>query len=110
MITNDGSRDATFSVAHAFEAKNPGVVVLRHAKNRGQGAALETGFEYLRRYGSNVEYVVTYDADGQHDLADLLSFSKVLDAEKDVEIVLGSRFLGETKSNVPFGRRIVLKL
>ena len=39
---------------------------LKHYINRGQGAAIETGFEYVRKSMPLIEYLVTFDADGQH--------------------------------------------
>jgi hypothetical protein len=53
---------------------------------------LETGFEYLRRY-SKTEYVITFDADGQHYIEEAKNFIEELDREKDIEIIFGSRFL-----------------
>jgi glycosyltransferase involved in cell wall biosynthesis len=47
LIVNDGSKDGSKEVLEDFGDK---IVLLNHMKNRGQGAALETGFEYLRRY------------------------------------------------------------
>ena len=64
VVVDDGSRDAT-----AKEAASAGAVVLRHAINRGQGAALETGHEYARRAGA--DFVLHFDADGQFDAADV---------------------------------------
>jgi len=58
LVVDDGSLDHTQQVLKAF----PEVRVIRHLKNRGGGAALETGLEYLRRYG-NTQYVCTFDAD-----------------------------------------------
>jgi len=87
IIVDDGSEDTTEQVLHSFREQ---IVVLRHYKNRGQGAALETGFEYVRRY-TDSEYVVCFDADGQHDIADIAEFEKYLDGS--VDVLLGSRFL-----------------
>jgi glycosyltransferase involved in cell wall biosynthesis len=84
VVVDDGSRDAT-----AAAARMPGVVVLQHAINRGQGAALQTGIDFALARGAT--RVVTFDADGQHDARDLPALVEALD---DVEIALGSRFLG----------------
>jgi hypothetical protein len=54
------------------------------------------------------EAIVTFDADGQHDPADLpRMLQPVLDDQADV--VLGSRFLG-TAANIPWARRVLLQI
>lgn len=64
VVVDDGSPDTT-----AAEAEAAGATVLRHATNRGKGAALETAFQFVRERGYTA--VVTMDGDGQHDPADL---------------------------------------
>lgn len=51
---------------------------------------------------------MTFDADGQHDIADLPHFLEVFDRHPHTDIVYGSRFITQTLSNVPFWRRIIL--
>ena len=63
VVVDDGSSDRTRDLAAAA-----GAVVLRHPINLGQGAALQTGIEFALRQGADV--VVTFDADGQHRVAD----------------------------------------
>lgn len=84
VVTDDGSRDDTFE-----QATMPGVEVLRHALNLGQGAALQTGIDYALSKGAT--HIVTFDADGQHDAADI---PRLLAAIADADVALGSRFLG----------------
>ena len=57
-----------------------------------------------------MDYIVCFDADGQHNLWDLEKFYNILDNKKKIQIVFGSRFIEKTNSNIPFVRRIVLKL
>ncbi|MDQ7023137.1 MAG: DUF2304 family protein [Candidatus Gracilibacteria bacterium] len=106
LLINDGSSDNSRNILENFGDK---IILLNHLKNRGQGASLETGFEYLRRYGK-MDYVICYDADGQHSLEDLSKFYKILDNKKNIDIVFGSRFIEKTNSNIPFSRRIILKI
>jgi glycosyltransferase involved in cell wall biosynthesis len=87
VVVDDGSRDQTVARARAG-----GAHVLRHSINLGQGAALQTGIDYALRRGA--ERVVTFDADGQHDPADVAALVGAL-AEHDV--ALGSRFLGSVE-------------
>jgi glycosyltransferase involved in cell wall biosynthesis len=84
VVVDDGSHDDT-----AAAASTGGAIVLRHAINRGQGAALQTGIDFALARGAN--RLVTFDADGQHDAADVPVLVAALD---DADVALGSRFLG----------------
>jgi glycosyltransferase involved in cell wall biosynthesis len=101
IVVDDGSSDGT-----AESLRDSGALVLRHCANRGQGASLQTGIDFaLLR---NAEAIVTFDADGQHDVNDVAALLQPLfDGECDV--ALGSRFLGRA-SNMPVTRRLLLKL
>jgi polyprenyl-phospho-N-acetylgalactosaminyl synthase len=101
VVVDDGSRDNTSAVA----ARHP-VHVLRHPINLGQGAALQTALDYAVAQGA--ELLVTFDADGQHSAADIERLLAPARAGL-ADIVLGSRFLGET-IDMPASRRIVLKI
>ncbi len=87
VVVDDGSRDDTPARARAG-----GATVLAHAINLGQGAALQTGIDYALRRGA--EALVTFDADGQHDPAQI---PMLADALADHDIALGSRFLGSVE-------------
>jgi hypothetical protein len=52
--------------------------------------------------------VVTFDADGQHDIKDIDKFIRAFEADASLDVVFGSRFIEKTKSNVPFIRKIIL--
>lgn len=106
IVVNDGSKDRTLEILRKYENK---IIILTHYKNRGQWAALETWFEYLRRYGK-VEYVCTYDADWQHRLSDLPKFLEAFKKDNNLQIVLWSRFITKTNTNVSLSRKIILKL
>lgn len=101
VVVDDGSRDRTSEVA----GEHP-VWVLRHIVNRGQGAALQTAIRFALQQGA--EIIVTFDADGQHSLDDIPRLIEPIQAGR-ADIVLGSRFLGDTVG-MPWSRRIVLKL
>lgn len=70
---------------------SPRIFFLRHYVNLGQGAALQTGFTFLER--KEVDYVVTFDADGQHTPSDIPKAIKEIE-KNSVDVVLGSRFKG----------------
>ncbi len=106
LVINDGSQDNSRIILEKFWDK---IFLLNHLKNRGQWASLETGFEYLRRFWK-MDYIVTFDADWQHSLDDLEKFYKVLDENKEMKIVFGSRFTWKNTSNIPVSRKILLKL
>ena len=108
LIINDGSRDNTEALIEENFWENKNIILLSHYKNRGQWAALETGFEYIRRYGK-IEYIITFDADGQHDINDVAIFEKQAKNHEKTDIFLGSRFLSKRKVWIPIIRRIILK-
>jgi glycosyltransferase involved in cell wall biosynthesis len=79
-------------------------VVLRHVVNRGQGASLQTGIDFALQQGA--EYIVTFDADGQHPVDAISRLLEPILAGK-AAVALGSRFL-EDADAVPWPRRILL--
>lgn len=100
LVVDDGS---TTGEAADLLAGMP-VTVLRHARNKGKGAALLTGLRHVAaRRG---RWMVTIDADGQHDPADLGKFLPVMRAHPDA-IIIGARDF--SVPNVPassrFGRK-----
>ena len=101
VCVDDGSSDRS-----AEEAAKAGARVVRHPLNLGQGAALQTGFEYALGDPA-MKYVVTFDADGQHQIADALGMVERLRAG-EADVVFGSRFLDE-RSRPTFGRKMVLR-
>ena len=101
IVVDDCSSDDTSAAACAG-----GAVVLRHPINLGQGAALETGIRYALSCGA--ETIVTFDADGQHQVADIAVLVK-RQVETGADIVIGSRFLGQAMG-MPWLRRYVLRL
>lgn len=100
VCIDDGSRDGSGEIA-----RRAGARVVTHPINLGQGAALQTGFDYaLER---RAKYVVTFDADGQHRVDDAAAMVDRARAE-DLAIVFGSRFLDE-RTKPGFLKKIVLK-
>lgn len=80
----------------------PEVRVVRHCLNRGQGAALQTGTDFALKNGA--DYIVHLDADGQHDPDDIPRLLKPL-FEAKADVVFGSRFLDNTKVEVPWTKK-----
>lgn len=102
VCVDDGSTDGSAELAEAAGAR-----VVRHPVNLGQGAALQTGFEYVLGDPST-RYVVTYDADGQHQLQDVVVMVERA-RRGDVDVVFGSRFLDE-RTRPTRAKRMVLRL
>ncbi len=102
VVVDDCSRDGTFESLQGSHAHR-----LRHPVNLGQGAALQSGITYALDCGA--EFVVTFDADGQHDPREIISMVEALKSA-NVDIVLGSRFVaGGRGVGMSGGRRLLLK-
>lgn len=99
VVVDDCSSDNTAELA-----ARAGATVIRHAINLGQGAALGTGIRFALLEGA--EFIVTFDADGQHRPEDIDALLQKSD--EGAEVVLGSRFLGSAP-NMPASRRWLLK-
>lgn len=100
LCINDGSSDGSGLVA-----RTAGAHLVTHPINLGQGAALQTGFEYALERGAR--YVVTFDADGQHRVEDAVAMVERA-RDEDLAIVFGSRFLDD-RTKPGLLKRIVLK-
>ncbi|MCA1835620.1 MAG: glycosyltransferase family 2 protein, partial [Actinobacteria bacterium] len=93
LVIVDGGTDATAEVA-----RRCGAWVCEMPANRGQGAALRLGYALARLGGAR--YIVTTDADGQYDMAELpLLLQPLIDDEAD--FVTGSRALGRRETSDP---------
>jgi glycosyltransferase involved in cell wall biosynthesis len=101
VCVDDGSTDGSVAAARAG-----GAIVVQHPINLGQGASLQTGFDFALADPLMTE-VLTFDADGQHQVADALGMVARL-REGDVQVVIGSRFLDD-RTEMARLRRVVLK-
>lgn len=99
LVVDDGSVDTT-----KYVARRAGALVVRHPVNRGLGGALGTGFYWAKMH--DVDIVVTFDADGQHDARDLLRVLHPIDAGI-ADVVIGSRSLGGWPA-IPLDRKIII--
>jgi len=97
IVVDDGSTDAT-----AANAAAAGAEVVRHATNRGKGAALRVGFQHLRDRG--FQWALALDGDGQHAATDIPAFFQC--AEKTgAPLIVGDRSAGAEKMP-PLRRRV----
>ncbi|MDN4601517.1 bifunctional glycosyltransferase family 2/GtrA family protein [Paenibacillus sp. F6_3S_P_1C] len=75
VIVDDGSGEAYQSIFD--ELRESGCVLLRHTENRGKGAALKTGFQYIgQQFDASSSFIVTADSDGQHAAEDVYRLAK----------------------------------
>jgi glycosyl transferase family 2 len=86
LVVDDGSRDDTAALA-----RRAGVRVVRLEHHCGHGVALRVGYELAREHGAR--YIVTLDADGHGDPAQLESVLEPVVADK-ADLVIGSRVVG----------------
>jgi glycosyltransferase involved in cell wall biosynthesis len=97
VTVNDGSipdSDEIFKQAK----ENYYSEVLSHSKNKGKGAALKTAFQFILDQLPDVQFVVTMDADGQHQYTDMMKCVKSARHHPE-SLILGARQFDE---NVPF--------
>ncbi|MGC9964795.1 MAG: glycosyltransferase [Syntrophobacteraceae bacterium] len=95
IIVDDSSTDGSYEVAFELLERYPQqVVVLRHKKNQGKGAALRTGFAK-----ATGDFVCVQDADLEYDPSDLKRLLGPLVSGK-ADVVLGSRFLATGEHRV----------
>jgi glycosyltransferase involved in cell wall biosynthesis len=84
LVVDDGSRDDTAAQAHAA-----GATVIEQRPNQGKGAALRAGFR--RALADGADAVLTLDADGQHDPAEIPAFLAAWATEPRPDLVIGRR-------------------
>ncbi|WP_179361031.1 glycosyltransferase family 2 protein [Nitrosopumilus cobalaminigenes] len=102
IVCDDGSSDLTGKIATKM-----GAMVITHEKNKGYGAAIRSLF--LKSKDLDVDILVTFDADGQHSIDDI---SKVIQPiiDKKSDLVIGSRFLDESKDDIPSYRKTGIQI
>jgi glycosyltransferase involved in cell wall biosynthesis len=91
FVVVDGGTDKTAEIARSF----PGVKVLEFPVNLGHGVALQVTYRYCIE--QNVKYVLTLDADGQNDPAEMPQILAPLQSDQ-ADFVVASRVLGEDKT------------
>jgi len=102
VCVDDGSSDGSAAIA-----RSAGATVLQHPMNLGQGAALQTGFDYVVSQ-TDATHVVTFDADGQHRVNDASEMAE-LALRKRISVIYGSRFL-DKRTKPGLKKRVVLQV
>jgi dolichol-phosphate mannosyltransferase len=103
LIVDDNSPDGTGKIADKLSSENKRILVLHREKKSGLGTAYLLGFKYALENG--YDYIFEMDADFSHDPAHLPKF---LEAIKDADLVLGSRYIsGVNVINWPMSRLLL---
>jgi len=105
VVIDDGSQDKTFQIVENLQKQYPHQVRLyRHVINRGLGGAINTGIEAALM--ENPRIIVTFDADGQHHVNDLISVCRPI-IEHEADVVLGIRNFQEMPFHKKFGNYVM---
>ncbi len=100
IVVDDGSDIPLNKILQSYP-----LFYIRHRANLGQGAALQTGFDFAKKL--NPDIIITMDADGQHHSSSFNSMIEPL-LTNEADIVLGSRFLSPGQTSVPIMKKVVL--
>ncbi len=85
VAVDDGSSDDSVAILRSLKSDEPHLRIVRFRRNFGQTAAFAAGFDLSRG-----RYVITMDADGQNDPADIAKMLSLAE-EGDYDIVSGWR-------------------
>jgi glycosyltransferase involved in cell wall biosynthesis len=99
IVVNDGSKDDSLNQLMKF--KSDKYTVISHKVNLGYGAAIKTGIRECA-----TDFCITIDADGQHDLNDVLCLSE-FQRLNDADLVIGNRNFGGSTKFRNFGKRLI---
>lgn len=113
VVVNDGSRTDKLPVF--FKVKRAGAIVVDHAQNQGQGAALRTGFQYyMDHFQGQSDGIITLNADRQMPASDAAKIASSLHNEQQMgsfALVVGTRnLLGKTVTDYDYNMGGVMKL
>ncbi len=102
LVVNDGSTDLT-----SLKARTAGAIVLDLPFNLGIGGAMQAGYKYDFKKG--YEIAIQVDGDGQHDPKEIPKLLRALE-EKEVDMVIGSRFIGDSEFKSSMMRRLGISI
>lgn len=84
--------------------------IIRHDFNIGQGGAIQTGIYAFKYLLKSYDYLITFDADGQHRAIDALRLLQKIE-EENLTMVIGTRFKAkESIREIPPKKRIFLRI
>ncbi|HYA90788.1 MAG TPA: glycosyltransferase family 2 protein [Thermodesulfobacteriota bacterium] len=102
LVVNDGSTDLTSEIA-----KSKGALALDLPFNLGIGGAMQAGYQYAYKKGYDI--AIQVDGDGQHDPKEIGKLLRALE-EKKMDMVIGSRFIGDPGYKSSMMRRIGISI
>src|SRR6185312_5772407 len=82
VVVDDGG-GPEYGAIFARLSDTQDVRILRHAVNLGKGAALKSGMNFILVEYPETPGVITVDADGQHDPADVADVARIFDAHPE---------------------------
>lgn len=105
LVVDDNSPDGTGKIADEFSARHPSIHVLHRAEKAGLGRAYIAGFKWALERG--YEFIFEMDGDFSHNPDDI---PVLLEAAKDADLVLGSRYVNGIRIiNWPLSRLMLSK-
>ena len=99
VVVDDGSKDKTFTKAMKYAKKNGHVKVIRYDRNVGKGFAIKTGV--MNSVGDAVIFI-----DGDMEI-DLNTISTYVEALKNADVVIATKWHPESMVSMPFSRKIM---
>ena len=102
IVCDDGSNDLTSEISEQL-----GAIVIKHSKNKGYGAAINSLFLKAKELESDV--FLTFDADGQHRIEDIPVVSDPI-IKNQVDVAICSRFLDTKSEEMPNYRKVGIKI
>lgn len=105
LLVNDGSKDNTLNFAIESKRKyHDNIFIVSHVINRGLGAALKTGM--VASLNKGAKYVLTFDADGQHEISDIAKVVEPLQEGK-ADACIGARPLKDMPISKSFANFVM---
>ena len=102
IVVDDRSKDRTAEIVEGLAIEDDRVILIRHEKNKGNGAARATGFKKCLEFDLNI--IVTMDADNQMDPDDMPALLDPI-VEDRADFTKGNRLItGEAWKKIPHVR------
>ncbi|MDB4037968.1 bifunctional glycosyltransferase family 2/GtrA family protein [Candidatus Thioglobus sp.] len=105
IIINDGSYKKSISFFDELK-KFKNINILSHSTNKGKGAALKTGINFINDKFTNLNGLITVDSDGQHIIEDIIKIANEVEYRKN-DVIFGVRsFDNKTPFKSMFGNKV----
>lgn len=89
ILVDDCSTDSSLEIVSEFLKINRDILILQTPRNSGKGSAVRMALNSV-----NSEYVIVHDADLEYNPSDIPQLLEKAEKNKNVDVVLGSRFIG----------------